>query len=350
MKTIGPKAFDDCPPEITDTMCGSVDHALILPVSINRITGLMYLQPCDPGAADDALLQKLSMMAHLPRADDPVASSKHKPLYMEKKLQGQIAIVTGASSGIGAGVAKCLAAAGCTVVVNHPVAATKAAADGVLSEISQAGGKGMIYQCDVSKEDEVQKMFADTIAQFGTVDILVNNAGLQRDAPFEQMTLEQWSFLLSVNLTGYFLCAREAIREFLRRGIDPQKSKAAGKIIQMSSVHEVIPWAGHANYAASKGGVMLLTKSLAQEFANRKIRVNSICPGAIQTPINKQAWDTPGALSKLLTLVPYQRIGVPEDIGNAAVWLASDDSDYVTGISLFVDGGMTLYPGFTENG
>lgn len=269
---------------------------------------------------------------------------------MEKKLQNQVAIVTGASSGIGAGVAKSLAAAGATVVVNHPVPGTKAAAETVLSEIIAAGGKGMTAQCDVSKEDEVQKMFADTIQAYGTIDILVNNAGLQRDAPFEEMTLEQWNLVLGVNLTGQFLCAREAIKEFLRRGVDPKRSKAAGKIIHMSSVHEVIPWAGHANYAASKGGVMLLMKSLAQEFAWKKIRINSICPGAIQTPINRQAWDTPEALKSLLTLIPYQRIGEPEDIGQVAVWLSSDDSDYINGTSIFVDGGMTLYPGFTTNG
>lgn len=269
---------------------------------------------------------------------------------MEKKLQGQIAIVTGASSGIGAGVAKALAAAGATVVVNHPVAATQAAAEALLEEIKSKAGEGITYQCDVSKEAEVQKMFADVIAQFGTVDILVNNAGLQRDSPFQDMSLEQWNFVIGVNLTGQFLCAREAIREFLRRGVVPEKSRAAGKIICMSSVHEVIPWAGHANYAASKGGIMQLMKSIAQEFAPYKIRVNSIGPGAIKTPINHQAWDTPAAEKKLLELIPYDRVGVVEDIGAAAVWLASDDSDYVTGITLFVDGGMTLYPGFSTNG
>jgi glucose 1-dehydrogenase len=269
---------------------------------------------------------------------------------MEKKLQGQVAIVTGASSGIGAGVAKALAAAGATVIVNHPVVATKDAAEAVLAEITNAGGAGIAYQCDVSKEDEVVKMFTDTVAQFGTVDILINNAGLQRDSPFEKMTLEQWNFVIGVNLTGQFLCAREAIKEFLRRGVVPEKSKAAGKIICMSSVHEVIPWAGHANYAASKGGIMLMMKSIAQEFAPKKIRINSICPGAIQTPINKSAWETPEALQSLLTLIPYQRIGQPEDIGNTAVWLASDDADYITGASIFVDGGMTLYPGFSTNG
>jgi glucose 1-dehydrogenase len=269
---------------------------------------------------------------------------------MEKKLSGQVAVITGASSGIGAGVAKALSAAGAIVVINYPVDAVKPAAESVLTEILTSGGTGMTAVCDVSKEDQVQKMFADTIKKYGTVDILINNAGLQRDAPFEDMSLEQWNFVLTVNLTGQFLCAREAIREFLRRGVDAQKSKAAGKIIHMSSVHEIIPWSGHANYAASKGGIKLLMKTLAQEFAHRRIRINSICPGAIQTPINRSAWQTPEALDKLLTLIPYKRIGEPDDIGKAAVWLCSDDSDYVNGASLFVDGGMTLYPGFTENG
>jgi glucose 1-dehydrogenase len=269
---------------------------------------------------------------------------------MDKKLTGQVAIITGASSGIGAGVAKSLSAAGAIVVINYPAPSVKDAAEAVLAEIKAAGGTGITAICDVSRENEVQKMFADTIQQFGTVDILINNAGLQKDAPFEEMTLEQWNFVLSVNLTGQFLCAREAIREFLRRGVDPKRSIAAGKIVHMSSVHEVIPWAGHANYAASKGGIMMLMKTISQEFAHKKIRINSISPGAIQTPINYRDWQTPEALDKLLTLIPYKRIGTPDDIGRAAVWLCSDDSDYVNGISLFVDGGMTLYPDFTENG
>jgi len=268
---------------------------------------------------------------------------------MDKKLKGQIAIVTGASSGIGAGCARELAYAGATVVVNYPVPGAKEMAQAVVNEIAANGGSAITYKCDVSKEDEVKQMFEDVIGQYGTVDILINNAGLQKDAPFTEMTLDQWNYVLAVNLTGQFLCAREAIKEFLRRGVNG-KSKSAGKIVCMSSVHEVIPWAGHANYAASKGGVMLLMKSLAQEFAHRKIRINSICPGAIQTPINTQAWETPEALESLLTLIPYKRIGQPEDIGKAAVWLASDDADYVNGTTLFVDGGMTLYPGFEDNG
>jgi len=279
-----------------------------------------------------------------------MANLTGEKLVMDQKLKGQIAIVTGASSGIGAGVAKSLAGAGATVVVNHPVEATKAAAEAVLAGIKSAGGAGITYQCDVSKEDEVKRMFADIVSQFGTVDILVNNAGLQRDSPFAEMTLEQWNYVLGVNLTGQFLCAREAIKEFLRRGIVPERSRAAGKIICMSSVHEVIPWAGHANYAASKGGIMMMMKSIAQEFAPSKIRVNSIGPGAIKTPINHAAWATPAAEKKLLELIPYDRVGVVEDIGAAAVWLASDDSDYVTGTTFFVDGGMTLYPGFSTNG
>jgi len=268
---------------------------------------------------------------------------------MVKKLDKQIAIITGSSSGIGAGCAKEMAKAGATVVVNYPVAGAKEMADQVVAEIAANGGSAISYRCDVSKEEEVIQMFKDVIEQFGTVDILVNNAGLQRDARFIDMTLEQWNFVISVNLTGQFLCAREAIKEFLRRGVNG-KSKAAGKIICMSSVHEVIPWAGHANYAASKGGIMLMMKTIAQEYAPMKIRVNSIAPGAIATPINHDAWDTSEHLQQLLKLIPEKRIGQVEDIGRAAVFLASDDADYINGTTLFVDGGMTLYPGFEDNG
>lgn len=268
---------------------------------------------------------------------------------MQRKLQDQVAVVTGASSGIGAGCAKELASAGATVVVNYPVSQAREMAEEVVAEIAANGGRAISYKADVSKEDEVKNMFSEVISQFGTVDILVNNAGLQKDAPFTEMTLEQWNFVLGVNLTGQFLCAREAIKEFLRRGVNG-KSKSAGKIICMSSVHEVIPWAGHANYAASKGGVMLMMKTIAQEFAPKMIRINSIAPGAIATPINHNAWDTQAHLQELLKLIPQKRVGQAEDIGKAAVWLASDDSDYVNGTTLFVDGGMTLYPGFEDNG
>lgn len=269
---------------------------------------------------------------------------------MEKKLQGQIAIVTGSSSGIGSGVAKALAQAGATVVINHVRDSSRDKAEKIKREIEEEGGRATVIKADVSKEEEVVQMFAQTIEQFGTVDILVNNSGIQKDAAFHEMSLQDWNDVINVNLTGQFLCAREAIREFLRRGVKEDRSSAAGKIICISSVHDVIPWAGHANYAASKGGIMMLMKTIAQEYAPQKIRINSICPGAIRTPINKEAWGTEEARNKLLQLIPYKRIGTPEDIGKAAVWLASDDSDYVTGEALYVDGGMMLYPGFADNG
>ena len=193
-------------------------------------------------------------------------------------------------------------------------------------------------------------MYEAMFKKFGTIDILVNNAGIQRDSPFDQMTLAQWQAVIDVNLTGQFLCAREAVKEFKRRGVVESVSCAAGKIICMSSVHEVIPWGGHVNYASSKGGVMQLMKSIAQEMAPYRIRVNSIGPGAIKTPINHDAWATPEAEKALLTLIPYQRVGVPDDIARVAVWLASDYSDYITGTTIFADGGMTLYPGFSTGG
>ena len=267
---------------------------------------------------------------------------------MNGKLKGQVAIVTGASSGIGAGVAKALAREGAAIAVNYSSSPDKA--EKVLQEITQEGGTGFIIKADVSNEKDVEALFEETVKRYGTVDILINNAGLQKDAKFHEMTLDEWDRVIGINLTGQFLCARAAIREFLRRGVVPERSKAAGKIICMSSVHEVIPWAGHANYAASKGGVMMLMKSIAQEYAPMKIRVNSIGPGAIRTPINHAAWQTPESYRNLLHLIPQKRIGEVEDIGGAAVWLASDDSDYVNGITLFVDGGMLLYPGFEDNG
>lgn len=264
------------------------------------------------------------------------------------RLAGQVAIITGGSSGIGAACALALAEAGAKVVVNY--AGNAAGAEEVVAQAKQAGSEGIPFQADVSQEDQVKAMFQHTLETYGTVDILINNAGLQKDALIADMTLDQWNKVIGVNLTGQFLCAREAVQEFRRRGMRPEISTALGKIICMSSVHELIPWAGHVNYAASKGGVMLMMKTLAQELAPEKIRVNSIGPGAIQTPINREAWETSEALEALLTLIPYKRIGVPEDIGKAAVWLASDESDYVNGITLFVDGGMTLYPGFADGG
>jgi glucose 1-dehydrogenase len=261
--------------------------------------------------------------AHLPEPVMPRCPA-------QKLLAGQNALVTGASSGIGRAIAISLADAGADVVINYVAGEDKAQA--LAQELREKG------------------MFATMIGALGTIDILVNNAGLQQDAPFHELSLAQWNRVLGVNLTGQFLCAREAVREFRRRGVRPEVSCSAGKILCISSVHEVIPWAGHVNYAASKGGVMLMMKSLAQEVAPYRIRVNSICPGAIRTPINMAAWDTAAAYQELMKLIPYKRIGEPEEIGRAAAWLASDYADYVHGISLFVDGGMTLYPGFETGG
>ncbi|MBE9205286.1 SDR family oxidoreductase [Nostoc sp. LEGE 06077] len=268
--------------------------------------------------------------------------------YSPYLLKGQKALVTGASSGIGEAIARYLASSGASVAINYHSEAQEA--QKIVDNIKANNGEAIAIQADVSKEDEVKAMFSQTLQHFGTIDILVNNAGLQKDSPFVDMTLDQWNTVIGVNLTGQFLCAREAAKEFLRRGVQPQISSTAGKIICISSVHEVIPWAGHVNYAASKGGIHMMMQSIAQELAPHKIRVNSIAPGAIKTPINKSAWDTPQAEAKLLQLIPAKRVGDVEDIAKAAVWLASDDSDYVNGTTLFVDGGMTLYPGFTENG
>ncbi len=262
----------------------------------------------------------------------PETTSTAPAMASPRLLTGQKALVTGANSGIGRGVAIALGQAGADVVVNYVDG--EDAANAVVDEIHKAGGKAYAHYADVSSEDAVADMFKKMIAEFGTVDILVANAGLQRDSAFKDMTLAEWRKVLDV----------------IRRGVNPAVSCAAGKIICMSSVHQEIPWAGHANYATSKGGIKMLMESLAQEVAPHRIRVNAIAPGAIRTPINTAAWQTKEAYDQLMTLVPYGRIGEPEDIARAAVWLASDQSDYVVGTTLFVDGGMTLYPGFATGG
>ncbi|MGN6192791.1 MAG: glucose 1-dehydrogenase [Rhodanobacteraceae bacterium] len=265
-----------------------------------------------------------------------------------RRLAGQNALVTGANSGIGEGIARELAAQGANVAVNYVV--QPEAARKICDEINAAGaGKAIAVQADVSKEDQVQAMFAASIKQFGTLDIVCSNAGIQRDAQLVNMTLAQWNQVIGVNLTGAFLVAREAAREFTRRGMR-DVSCALGKIIFTSSVHQEIPWAGHCNYATTKGGIKQLMESIAQELAPQKIRVNSICPGAIETAINRKAWDTPQAAVALEKLIPFGRIGVPADIARVAAWLASDEADYICGASIYVDGGMTLYPGFATGG
>lgn len=280
-------------------------------------------------------------MEHLP----PVVKPSIDPLRI---LKGQKALVTGANSGIGKAIALAFGAAGADVAVNyvtHPELA-----ESVCDEIKKHGSKAVAIEADVSKEDQVIAMYQKMYKEFGSIDILVNNAGVQRDSPLEKMTLDQWNTVIAINLTGQFLCAREAVKEFKRKGVKEEISCAAGKIICMSSVHQVIPWAVHVNYASSKGGIHMLMQSIAQEVAPHRIRVNAIAPGAIKTPINTEAWSTPEAYKALMTLVPYNRIGEPEDIARCAVWLASDYADYITGTTIFVDGGMTLFPGFAAGG
>ncbi|MFB9865187.1 SDR family oxidoreductase [Rufibacter immobilis] len=262
------------------------------------------------------------------------------------RLQNQVALVTGASSGIGQGIAIRMAQDGAQVVINYN--SDEEGAQETLKQIEAAGGKGFIVEADVSKEDQVNKMFSQAKEAFGSVDILVNNAGIQKDANFLEMTLAEWQKVIDINLTGPFLCARAAAQEFVAQGIRKGVSKAAGKIIFVSSVHDIIPWAGHVNYATSKGGVAMMMKTLAQELAPKQIRVNSISPGAIKTAINKEEWDSKEGEQQMLSQIPYGRIGEPDDIARVASWLASDEADYMTGATLYVDGGMTLYPSFAE--
>ncbi len=276
----------------------------------------------------------------------PGAEMANRPI--PKLLTGQRAVVTGASSGIGKAIALALGEAGADVAVNYSSA--EAPALEVVAMLRAMGRRAFAVKADVADETQVAALFQRAREEFGSVDILINNAGLQKDAPLHEMTVAQWQRVIDVNLTGQFLCAREAVREFRRRGPAPEISRALGKILCVSSVHEVIPWAGHVNYAASKGGVMLMMKSIAQEYAAERIRVNSVAPGAIRTPINREAWETPEAYQALMKLVPCKRIGEPDDLARAAVWLVSDEADYVTGTTLFVDGGMTLYPGFEAGG
>ncbi|MFT6203583.1 MAG: glucose 1-dehydrogenase [Spirosomataceae bacterium] len=274
---------------------------------------------------------------------------KHSHGKMDQTLENQVAVVTGSSSGIGRAVVKELAKRGASVVVNYR--SSKEEAEEVQKEIEAEGGKAIVVQADISIREDVDKLISETLSAYNRLDIMVANAGIQVDAPFLEMDLEQWNKVISVNLTGQFLATHAAAKQFVKQNPTSKESETAiGKIICMSSVHDMIPWAGHVNYAASKGGVLMFMKSIAQELAPLKIRVNAISPGAIKTSINKAAWGTEASLKALMELVPYKRIGKPEDIAKAAAWLVSDDADYVTGETLYIDGGMMLYPEFADNG
>lgn len=265
-----------------------------------------------------------------------------------QRLKGQAALITGASSGIGQAIAVAMAKEGAVIGINY--SSSDDGAKETLKQVEEAGSKGLIIQADVSDPKSVEEMFTKFISHFGTIDILITNAGIQKDASFLDMSFEDWQKVLSINLSGQFLCAQYAAKEFMKRGVVEEKSKAAGKIICMSSVHDIIPWAGHINYATAKGGVLMMMKTMAQELAHHKIRVNALSPGAIKTPINEEVWKDKEKLDELLKVIPYQRLGETKDIGDAAVWLASDEADYINGQTIYIDGGMTLFPGFIGNG
>lgn len=271
------------------------------------------------------------------------------PAPIHRVLLGQKALVTGASKGLGQAMAIGLAKAGAEVLVNY--FSDEEGARGTVDEIRKLGGKAEMFKADVAVEDEVLAMFEFMQKRFGRLDICVPNSALQLNAKVDEMTLAQWQRVIGVNLTGVFLCSREAIRAFKRQGINRSISYACGKLILISSVHDIIPWEGHANYAAAKGGLILFMKSLAQEVAHLRIRVNAISPGAIRTPMNVEKLTSPEIYDRvLLKLIPSKRIGEPEDVARVAVWLASDESDYVQGTTIYIDGGMTLYPGFIGAG
>jgi glucose 1-dehydrogenase len=261
-----------------------------------------------------------------------------------KRLKNQVALVTGASTGIGRAIAIQMAREGAKVIVNYYSHQDKAKE--VIDHILNLGGEAIPVQADVGNEQDVFEMFEKALSTFGTIHILVNNAGIESDSPIQEMSLEQWQKVINTNLTGTFLCTREAVKEFRKRGFQQEISSSSGKIICISSVHQTIPRANHSNYGASKGGMQLFMESVSQEVAQYGIRVNSIAPGAIKTDINRDSWETPEKEEDLKKMIPYGRVGDPVDIARAAVWLACDESDYVTGETLYVDGGLTLYPSY----
>ncbi len=261
---------------------------------------------------------------------------------MEQRLEGKAALVTGSSSGIGRSIAVRLGREGAAVGVNHLADADKGGAEKAVREIAESGGRAVAVRGDVSKEDDAKRMVREVVEGFGRIDVLVNNAGIENERPFLEMALEDWEKVLSVNLTGAFLMSREALKVMAGDG--------GGTVINVSSVHERIPWPRFAHYAATKGGLRMLTETLALEFAKRGVRVNAVAPGAIATPINQEKLDDPAKRAEVEKLVPCGRWGEPEEVASCVAFLASDEASYVTGATLFVDGGMALYPGFEAGG
>jgi glucose 1-dehydrogenase len=262
----------------------------------------------------------------------------------EHSLENQVAIVTGGATGIGVAVVQELSARGAAVAINHLPGQDVGA---LIAEIEKTGGKVIATPGDVADPDAVAAMIEQTVKKFGRLDIMIANAGLQGDATSLEMDLERWNKVIKVDLTGQFLCAQAAARQFLK-----QKDifRARGKIACMLSVHCRVPWMGHVNYAAAKAGAEMMMETLAQEWGRQRIRVVGVAPGAIKTAINQSVWGDPAAYRELLKLIPYQRIGDAEDVAKTVAWLVSDDADYITGSTIYVDGGMMLYPGFMGNG
>lgn len=254
-------------------------------------------------------------------------------------LGGRRALVTGGATGIGAATAKRLAADGAAVVINYIGDAEPAAR--LVDEVAAAGGRALSIEADVSREEAVGEMFARAQGELGgPVDLLVNNAGVQKPFSLVEMPLEEWDKVLAVNLTGAFLCARQAARALIAAG-------APGTIVNVSSVHELIPWPNFSHYCASKGGMKLFAQSIARELAAERIRVATVAPGAILTPINRELADDAEKRREVEEQVPWGRLGQPDEIAAAIAWLAGPEAEYVVGSTLFVDGGMTLYPRFT---
>ncbi|MFS0868818.1 glucose-1-dehydrogenase [Paenibacillus xylanilyticus] len=256
---------------------------------------------------------------------------------MYQDLQGQTVVITGASTGLGEAMARRFGEEKANVVINYY--SNNQNVQPIIDEIKLQGGQAIGVQGDVSKEEDVKKLVQAAHEHFGSLDIMINNAGIENEVPSEKLSLADWKRVIDVNLTGTFLGCREAVDYMLEHNIK-------GRIINISSVHEVIPWPHFLHYAASKGGVKMMTETLALEFAPSGIRVNSIAPGAINTPINAVKFANPVLRASVEDLVPLGYIGKPEEIAAVAVWLSSTESSYVTGITLIADGGMTKYPSF----
>jgi len=260
---------------------------------------------------------------------------------MNIDLKGKRALVTGASSGIGAAVAIALGKAGARVAVNFR--SNEESAHTVAGTIREAGGEALVLQTDVVDPGSVAALFSQVDHAWGGLDILVNNAGIDGKRAFAwEGEIADWRQVIEINLFGAYYCAREALRRMI-----PQKS---GVILNTSSVHEKIAWSGYSAYTASKGALGMLSRTLAQEAAPHGVRVLSIAPGAVKTPINRAVWENTAEMKDLMEKIPLRRIGEPEEIANMAVVLVSDVASYVTGDTIYVDGGMTDYPSFAHGG